>query len=80
MVTILHNLETELSIGIFNHTLRLIANRLDDFFIDSMIMNTKFSGGGAAQFNFDVTRNLFPLFGQYTARPHLLFKKYGFLL
>lgn len=75
MVTILHDLETELSSIIFKHSLRLIANRLDDFFIDSMIMNTKFSAGGVAQFNFDMTRNLFALFGQYADRSHLLFKK-----
>lgn len=71
----MHDLETELSATIFGHTMRLIANRLDDFFLDSMIMNTKFSAGGAAQFNYDMTRNLFALFGQYYPRPQLLFKK-----
>lgn len=75
MVTNLHNLEVELSANIFSVVLRLTAHQLDDFFIDSMIMNTKFSYGGAAQFQFDMTRNLFPLFGQYTRRPDLLFKK-----
>lgn len=75
MVTSLHNLETELSINIFNIALRLIAHQLDDFFIDSMIMNTKFSTGGASQFDFDMNRNLFALFGQYARRPDLLFKK-----
>lgn len=38
-------------------------------------MNTKFSPAGAAQFNYDMTRNLFALFGQYCRRPDLLFKK-----
>lgn len=75
MVRILHDLETELSLNILNVTLRLIAHQLDDFFIDSMIMNTKFSSGGAAQFQFDMIRNLFALFGQYVRRPDLLFKK-----
>lgn len=75
MVTNLHNLESELSLNLFTICLRLIAQHLDDFFIDSMIMNTKFSMGGAAQFQFDMTRNLFPLFGQYSRRPELLFKK-----
>lgn len=75
MVTSLHNLETELSINIFNIALRLIAHQLDDFFIDSMIYNTKFSTGGASQFDFDMNRNLFALFGQYARRPDLLFKK-----
>lgn len=75
MVTILHNLETDLSLSIFNIALRMIAHQLDDFFVDSMIMNTKFSAGGAAQFDFDMNRNLFALFGQYSRRPDLLFKK-----
>lgn len=76
MVSALHDLETELSVGIFRHVLRMIAARFDVFVIDGMLMNTRFSAGGAAQFQFDMTRNLFPLFGQYLARPHLLFKRW----
>ncbi|KNC26286.1 RINT1-like protein [Lucilia cuprina] len=75
MVTVLHNLERELSANLFNLTLRLIAQQIDDYMLDSMIMNTKFSPAGAAQFNYDMTRNLFALFGQYCRRPDLLFKK-----
>ena len=74
MVTNLHNLEIELSKNIFAIALRLIAKTLDEFFIESMIMNTKFSKGGATQFQYDMTRNLFALFGQYARRPSLLFK------
>lgn len=74
LMSVLHDLETELSTAIFNAVLRRIAKKLDDFFVDSMIMNTKFSEGGAAQFKFDVERNLLPLFGQYSRRPGLLFK------
>lgn len=76
MVSRLHKLETDLSINIFNIALRLVAHQLDDFFINSMIMNTKFSTGGSSQFDFDMNRNLFALFGQYAKRPDLLFKKY----
>lgn len=74
LIAVLHDLESALSTTIFNAILRRIAKKLDDFFIDSMIMNTKFSEGGAAQFKFDVERNLLPLFGQYSRRPGLLFK------
>lgn len=74
LVSILHDLEAALSTKIFNSVLRRVAKKLDDYFIDSMIMNTKFSEGGAAQFKFDVDRNLLPLFGQYSRRPGLLFK------
>lgn len=75
MVTGMHNLESELSASIFAVVLRLIGERLDEFFLDAMIMNTKFSAGGAAQFHFDMTRNLLPLFGQYARRPDLIFKR-----
>lgn len=75
MVTGLHNLEAELSTNIFAYLVRLIGEKLDEFFLDAMIMNTKFSLGGAAQFHFDTTRNLLPLFGQYARRPDLIFKR-----
>lgn len=74
LVTSLHELESALSTKIFNKVLRKIAKKLDDFFIDSMIMNIKFTEGGSAQFKFDIQRNLLPLFGQYSRRPGLLFK------
>ncbi|XP_043651016.1 RINT1-like protein [Drosophila teissieri] len=75
LVTLLHNLDRELSANLFNQTLRLIAHQIDDFMLESMVMNTKFAPAGAAQFNYDMTRNLFALFGQYTRRPELLFKR-----
>lgn len=74
LMSVLHDLESALSTAIFNSVLRRIAKKLDDFMIDSMIMNTKFSEGGATQFKFDIERNLLPLFGQYSRRPGLLFK------
>ena len=40
-----------------------------------MILANHFNEGGASQLNFDMTRNLFPLFGQYTNRPESYFKK-----
>lgn len=73
-IAVLHDLESALSTKIFNSTLRRMAKKLDDYFIDSMIMNTKFSEGGALQFKYDIARNLIPLFGQYSRRPGLLFK------
>ena len=74
LVTNLHNMEMDLSRNIFNVVLRLMAKHLDEFFVDEMIMNAKFSTGGALQFQFDMTRNLFALFGQYARRPGYLFK------
>lgn len=75
IVTVMHTLETDLSKSVFNNVLRLVASRLDVFIVDGLIMNTQFSTGGADQFHFDMTRNLFPLFGQYSNRPSLLFKQ-----
>lgn len=74
LVTLLHNLERELSANLFNQTLRLIAHQIDEFMLESMVMHTKFSPAGAAQFNYDMSL-LFALFGQHTRRPELLFKR-----
>ncbi|XP_064541666.1 RINT1-like protein [Drosophila montana] len=74
LVTLLHNLERELSANLFNQTLRLMAQQIDDFMLENMVLNTRFSPAGAAQFNYDMTL-LFALFGQYTRRPELLFKR-----
>lgn len=73
-VTILHELESKLSENLFSQCLRRVAKQLDDYFIDSMVMMMNFSTAGANQFNFDMTRNLFALFGLYTRNPSQLFK------
>ncbi|XP_062549793.1 RINT1-like protein [Armigeres subalbatus] len=75
LVNHLHSLEAELSANVFSIVIRLIALHLDEWFIDGMVMNTKFSTGGALQFQFDMTRNLFALLGQYARKPSLLFKR-----
>ena len=46
------------------------------FFSLQVILANHFNDGGAAQLNFDMTRNLFPLFGQYTQKPENYFKEY----
>ncbi|XP_055622664.1 RINT1-like protein [Toxorhynchites rutilus septentrionalis] len=75
LVNNLHNLESELSSNVFSIAIRLIALQLDEWLIDGMVMNTMFSTGGALQFQYDMTRNLFALFGQYARKPSLLFKR-----
>ena len=40
-----------------------------------VILQNHFNEGGAMQLNFDMTRNLFPLFGQYTQKPENYFKE-----
>lgn len=75
LVNNLHNLESELSSNVFSVAIRLIALQLDEWLIDGMVMNTMFSTGGALQFQYDMIRNLFALFGQYARKPSLLFKR-----
>ncbi|XP_053665015.1 RINT1-like protein [Anopheles marshallii] len=71
----LHDMEQELSTNVFMIVVRMIATELDQWVISSMVMNTKFSSGGAQQFHFDMTRNLFGLFSQYAKKTNLLFKR-----
>ncbi|XP_058834029.1 RINT1-like protein [Topomyia yanbarensis] len=75
LVNTLHQLESKLSANVFSIIVRLIALQLDEWMLGGMVMNTKFSSGGAMQFQFDMTRNLFALFGQYARKPNLLFKR-----
>lgn len=74
LVTLLHKLEDDLSENLFQICIRIVAKRLDDYMMDSMVMVTRFSKGGAKQFHFDMTRNLFALFGLYARNPVQLFK------
>lgn len=41
-----------------------------------LILYNHFNEGGAAQLQFDMTRNLFPLFGHYCKRPENFFKQW----
>ncbi|KAK2166892.1 hypothetical protein LSH36_34g08179 [Paralvinella palmiformis] len=51
-----------------------VAEVLNAFFYEQVILENSFNEGGAFQINFDITRNLFPLFGQYTQKPEAYFK------
>ncbi|XP_055046357.2 RAD50-interacting protein 1 [Misgurnus anguillicaudatus] len=51
-----------------------LAERLDSFIYEDLILYNHFNEGGAAQLQFDMTRNLFPLFGHYCKRPENFFK------
>lgn len=46
-----------------------------DLSVCQVILANHFSDGGAAQLHFDMSRNLFPLFGQYCKRPENFFKQ-----
>lgn len=42
--------------------------------IDDVILVNMFSKGGAQQIQFDVKRNILPLFAQFTSKPEAYFK------
>jgi len=44
--------------------------------ITQVILSNKFNEGGAMQLQFDMTRNVFPLFAAYSAKPENYFKEY----
>ena len=39
-----------------------------------LILQNRFNNDGASQLEFDMTRNLFPLFGEFTAKPENYFR------
>ncbi|KAM3587503.1 uncharacterized protein V6R79_007175 [Siganus canaliculatus] len=70
----LSNLHTVLSVSLFQLAWQGLAERLDNFLYQDVILSNHFSDGGAVQLQFDMTRNLFPLFGHYCKRPENFFK------
>ncbi|KAM6895259.1 RAD50-interacting protein 1 [Xenentodon cancila] len=68
------NLHQVLSFSLFQQAWQGLAERLDNFLYQDVILSNHFSDGGAAQLQFDMTRNLFPLFGHYCKRPENFFK------
>uniref|UniRef100_A0A3B4X1X1 RAD50-interacting protein 1 n=1 Tax=Seriola lalandi dorsalis TaxID=1841481 RepID=A0A3B4X1X1_SERLL len=68
------NLHQVLSLSLFQLAWQGLAERLDNFLYQDVVLSNHFSDGGAAQLQFDMTRNLFPLFGHYCKRPENFFK------
>ncbi|XP_060922720.1 RAD50-interacting protein 1 [Limanda limanda] len=68
------NLHQVLSLTLFQLAWQGLADRLDNLLYQDVILSNHFSDGGAAQLQFDMTRNLFPLFGHYCKRPENFFK------
>uniref|UniRef100_A0A8D3CY81 RAD50-interacting protein 1 n=1 Tax=Scophthalmus maximus TaxID=52904 RepID=A0A8D3CY81_SCOMX len=68
------HLHQVLSLSLFQLAWQGLADRLDNLLYQDVILSNHFSEGGAAQLQFDMTRNLFPLFGHYCKRPENFFK------
>ena len=52
-----------------------IARDLNKFVYEEVILPNHFSDGGAAQLKYDMERNLFPIFGEFTKKPENYFKE-----
>ncbi|XP_034529440.1 RAD50-interacting protein 1 [Notolabrus celidotus] len=68
------NLHQVLSLSLFQLAWQGLAERLDNYLYQEVILCNHFSEGGASQLQFDMSRNLFPLFGHYCKRPENFFK------
>ncbi|XP_061418977.1 RAD50-interacting protein 1 [Lethenteron reissneri] len=67
-------MERQLSAELFATLWVAVAEKLDIFLYEEVILANHFNEGGAAQLQFDMMRNLFPLFAQYCKRPENYFK------
>ncbi|KAK7791157.1 hypothetical protein R5R35_013325 [Gryllus longicercus] len=69
----LHQLQEILSIPLFLSAWQTLAKNMSQFIYEEVILQNSFNEGGAMQLQYDMTRNLFPLFGQYTQKPDTYF-------
>ncbi|XP_015595516.1 RAD50-interacting protein 1 [Cephus cinctus] len=69
----LHALHETLALPLFNQAWRNLATQLDQYLLEEVVTVNQFNIGGSAQFQFDITRNLFSLFGLYTSKPESYF-------
>ncbi|XP_028933871.1 RAD50-interacting protein 1 [Ornithorhynchus anatinus] len=67
-------LEQQLCYALFKISWQMLVEKLDVFIYQEVILANHFNEGGAAQLQFDMTRNLFPLFSHHCKRPENYFK------
>ncbi|XP_039105716.1 RAD50-interacting protein 1 isoform X1 [Hyaena hyaena] len=67
-------LEEQLCFSLFTVFWQMLVEKLDVYIYQEIILANHFNEGGAAQLQFDMTRNLFPLFSRYCKRPENYFK------
>ncbi|XP_048195779.1 RAD50-interacting protein 1 [Perognathus longimembris pacificus] len=67
-------LEQQLCFTLFKTFWQMLVEKLDVYIYQEIILANHFNEGGAAQLQFDMTRNLFPLFSHYCKRPENYFK------
>lgn len=70
----LHALRDILAPPLFISLWKKVADTLNKYVYEEVILQTRFSDIGAAQLKFDMTRGLFPIFGEFTQKPENYFK------
>ncbi|KAM7441469.1 RAD50-interacting protein 1 [Porites harrisoni] len=68
-------LREQLASSIFSVVWKQLAQALNKFIFEEIILQCHFNEGGAAQLQFDLTKNLFTLFLEYTQKPENFFKE-----
>lgn len=76
LATRLHQLKKSLASQLFRQVWHCLAEHLDTFFYEELILENRYNEGGAVQLKYDMTRNLFPLFAQFTDKPESYFTQY----
>ncbi|RUS71090.1 hypothetical protein EGW08_021151 [Elysia chlorotica] len=67
-------MEGQLSKFLFDRFWHRLVKSIDEFIFKEVILMNHFNDGGAVQIQFDITRNLIPLFGDYTNSPDSYFR------
>ncbi|XP_045596611.2 LOW QUALITY PROTEIN: RAD50-interacting protein 1 [Procambarus clarkii] len=70
----LHALRDILASSLFMQLWKIVADTLNKYVYEEVILQTRFSDAGAMQFKFDMTRGLFPIFGAFTQKPENFFR------
>ncbi|KAM0737544.1 RAD50-interacting protein 1 [Formica fusca] len=73
LATRLHVLHNALALPLFNQAWKSLAVQFDQFLFEEVVLVNRFNNGGAEQLQYDVLRNLFPLFGLYINKPESYF-------
>ncbi|XP_043944466.1 RAD50-interacting protein 1 isoform X2 [Protopterus annectens] len=67
-------LEQQLCHSLFTSFWQMLTEKIDLLIYQDIILANHFNEGGATQLQFDMTRNLFPLFSPYCKKPENYFK------
>uniref|UniRef100_A0A0B6ZWY6 RAD50-interacting protein 1 n=1 Tax=Arion vulgaris TaxID=1028688 RepID=A0A0B6ZWY6_9EUPU len=67
-------MESQLSKFLFDRFWQHLTKLIDNFILNEVVFPNYFNDGGALQLQFDITRNLIPLFGDYSHSPASYFR------